>query len=92
MLDVTNKKGFTMSTTPWGTMNGWLRFETEQQGRWRRQRVQDLRAAQVTGLPAVAPVRPAAKASPRPAGQAPTRPAKAVPRPAVTGGPCTEAA
>lgn len=37
-----------MSTTPWGTMNGWLRLETEQRDTWLRQRVQDLRAAQVT--------------------------------------------
>jgi hypothetical protein len=36
-----------MSTMPWGTMNGWLRLETEQRGSWLRQRVQDLRAAQV---------------------------------------------
>lgn len=36
-----------MSTTPWGTMNGWLRLETEQRGSWLQQRVQDLRAAQV---------------------------------------------
>jgi hypothetical protein len=28
-------------------MNGWLRLETEQRGSWLRQRVQDLRAAQV---------------------------------------------
>jgi hypothetical protein len=32
---------------PWGTMNGWLRLETEQRGAWLQQRVQDLRAAQV---------------------------------------------
>jgi hypothetical protein len=37
-----------MSTMPWGTMNGWLRLETEQRGTWLQQRVQDLRAAQVT--------------------------------------------
>ena len=37
-----------MSTMPWGTMNGWLRLETEQRGSWLQQRVQDLRAAQVT--------------------------------------------
>ncbi len=36
-----------MSTMPWGTMNGWLRLETEQRGSWLQQRVQDLRAAQV---------------------------------------------
>jgi hypothetical protein len=36
-----------MSTMPWGTMNGWLRLETEQRGTWLQQRVQDLRAAQV---------------------------------------------
>jgi hypothetical protein len=36
-----------MSTMPWGTMNGWLRTEGEQRGRWLQQRVQDLRAAQV---------------------------------------------
>ena len=56
-----------MSTTPWGTMNGWLRVEAEQRGAWRQQRVQDLRAARVAGLPAVAPVRRAAKATTRPA-------------------------
>ena len=59
MLDVTNTKGRTMSTTPWGTMNGWLRVETEQRGAWLQQRVQDLRAARVAGLPAVTPVRTA---------------------------------
>ena len=36
-----------MSTMPWGTMNGWLRLETEQRGSWLQQRVQDLHAAQV---------------------------------------------
>jgi hypothetical protein len=36
-----------MSTMPWGTMNGWLRTEGEQRGKWLQQRVQDLRAAQV---------------------------------------------
>jgi hypothetical protein len=36
-----------MSAMPWGTMNGWLRIETEQRGAWLQQRVQDLRAAQV---------------------------------------------
>lgn len=56
-----------MSTAPWGTMNGWLRFENEQRGRWMQQRVQDLRAAQVAGLPAVAAVRPADPEAPRPA-------------------------
>ena len=56
-----------MSTTPWGTMNGWLRVEAEQRGAWRQQRVQDLRAARLTGLPAVAPVRRGAKAASRPA-------------------------
>jgi hypothetical protein len=29
-------------------MNGWIRLETEQRGSWLQQRVQDLRAAQVT--------------------------------------------
>ena len=37
-----------MSTMPWGTMNGWLRLESEQRGSWLQQRVQDLRAAQVS--------------------------------------------
>ena len=36
-----------MSTMPWGTMNGWLRTEAEQRGKWQQLRVQDLRAAQV---------------------------------------------
>ena len=36
-----------MSTMPWGTMNGWLRLESEQRGTWLQQRVQDLRAALV---------------------------------------------
>ncbi len=36
-----------MSTMPWGTMNGWLRIEAEQRGRWQQVRAQDLRAAQV---------------------------------------------
>ena len=36
-----------MSATPWGTMNGWLRTEAEQRGKWQQLRVQDLRAAQV---------------------------------------------
>lgn len=52
-----------MSTTPWGTMNGWLRIETEQRGAWMQQRVQDLRAARVAGLPSVVPVGRAAKAA-----------------------------
>ena len=66
-----------MSTQPWGTMNGWLRFETEQRGRWMQQRVQDLRAARVDGPPAVVAVRP----EPGPAA-----------RPAIVGGECAEAA
>jgi hypothetical protein len=40
-----------MSAMPWGTMNGWLRVEAEQRGRWQQLRVQDLRAAQVSGRP-----------------------------------------
>ena len=40
-----------MSTTPWGTMNGRYRLETEQRGVWLQQRVQDLRAAQVVRQP-----------------------------------------
>jgi len=47
-----------MSTTPWGTMNGWLRLETEQRGSWLQQRVQDLRAAQVAGRAESAVERP----------------------------------
>ena len=40
-----------MSTTPWGTMNGRYRLETEQRGVWLQLRVQDLRAAQVARQP-----------------------------------------
>jgi hypothetical protein len=40
-----------MSTQPWGTMNGWLRLETEQRGAWTRQRVQDLRSARLPSRP-----------------------------------------
>ena len=47
-----------MSTMPWGTMNGWLRLETEQRGSWLRQRVQDLRAAQVARQAETAVERP----------------------------------
>ncbi len=45
-----------MSTTPWGTMNGWLRVEGEQRGAWLTRRVQDLRAAQVVRRPEIARV------------------------------------
>jgi hypothetical protein len=47
-----------MSTTPWGTMNGWLRVEGEQRGAWLTRRVQDLRAAQVVRRPEIAPIAP----------------------------------
>lgn len=53
-----------MSTMPWGTMNGWLRLETEQRGAWRQQRVQDLRAAKVADPAGPARVAPAASARP----------------------------
>jgi hypothetical protein len=44
-------------------MNGWLRLEAEQRGKWQQVRVQDLRAAQVAkqaaaALPAPARLRP----------------------------------
>lgn len=47
-----------MSTMPWGTMNGWIRLETEQRGSWLQQRVQDLRAAQVARQSETAVARP----------------------------------
>jgi len=47
-----------MSTMPWGTMNGWIRLETEQRGSWLQQRVQDLRAAQVARQSESAVARP----------------------------------
>lgn len=64
MLDTTYAKEDEMSTAPWGTMNGWLRLEAEQRGAWRRQRVQDLRAAQVVKTAAPAPKEPLPRAAP----------------------------
>ena len=43
---------------PWGTMNGWLRTEAEQRGKWQQLRVQDLRAAQVAARQAAVEPRP----------------------------------
>ncbi len=57
-----------MSTTPWGTMNGWLRTEGEQRGAWLARRVQDVRAAQVARRPeTVTPAIPLRARTPRPA-------------------------
>jgi hypothetical protein len=50
---------------PWGTMNGWLRTEAEQRGKWQHLRVQDLRAAQVAGRQASVGARPAPAAAHR---------------------------
>ena len=54
-----------MSTMPWGTMNGWLRTEAEQRGKWQQLRVQDLRAAQVATRQAAVEPRPAPAAARR---------------------------
>ena len=53
-----------MSAMPWGTMNGWLRLETEQRGTWVQQRVQDLRAVQVVTRAELADQRTTPKAAP----------------------------
>nr|WP_300151192.1 hypothetical protein [Propionicimonas sp.] len=56
-----------MSTQPWGTMNGWLRLETEQRGAWTRQRVQDLRSARLPSRTERTAAPSAAKPAQRPA-------------------------